>query len=145
MHDVQAPALASAAGGYPEARVHITTESSVDHVLAVRVAHTRQQLEQGLAGTPVLPAGSGLLMVFPDTEHRGGITTDGVEIVLDMAFIDKNGEIVSIFTGNPCRSTPCTNYDPERPYHAVLQLPVNWLARNHVTKGDVVTWSISES
>lgn len=140
IHAVQAPAFNSAAGTYSKALVHITAAEGVNHVLAVRVATTPQQRRQGLAGTPVLPDDTGLLIVYPEREHRGGITIDGVPMVLDIAFIDANGEIVSIFTGNPCLNRACTNYDPERPYHAVLQLPANWFFRNYVAKGDTVTW-----
>lgn len=142
VHSTEPPPLGAAADGYPQAQVRIASSDGFDHVLAVRMATSPDQLSAGLEGVDELPTGTGLLLVFPEEEHSGGITTDGVEVVLDMAFIDQSGEIISVFTGNPCRSTPCTVYDPERTFRAVLQVPVGWLRQHELGSGDTVSWDI---
>jgi len=143
VHSAEAPPLGAPADLYPQAQVRISSVDEIDHVLAVRLAISERQRSRGLRGVRDLPTGTGLLFVFPEEEHVGGITTDGVRTVLDVAFIDKDGQILSVFTGNPCREKPCTVYDPEQPYQAVLELPVGWLQQHALGSGDVVSWSIT--
>lgn len=108
------------------------------HVRA-RVAADPESQSRGLAGVEHVPAGTGMLFVFP-AERVGSFWTKDTDVALDIAFIAGDGTVRSILTMPPCNESPCPIYDPQLSYVAALEVPAGWFAANGVNVGTQASW-----
>ncbi len=119
-------ALGTAADELPAAGVVLTRPDGSEVAVAVRVAATPDDRARGLMGVTDLPAGTGMLFVFPALASHGGFWMRGTPIPLDIAFAAA-GEVVAVATMTPCAADPCPVTHPGRPYDAALEVPAGWL------------------
>lgn len=62
----------------------------------VRQARTDQELENGLKGIKELPEDEGMLFYMPDESSQQVFTMDGMNIPLDIIFINQDQEVVDV-------------------------------------------------
>ena len=113
-----------------------TEQGSV--IVRVEIAENEDQHRRGLAQRSSLPDDSGMFFVF-FAEGRESLATEGPLIPLSTAFIDRDGEIVSIQDGERCASDRCETDPPGAAYSAALQVPRGSFERWGVDGGDLVT------
>jgi uncharacterized membrane protein (UPF0127 family) len=90
--------------------------------LVVELAVTPLQRSRGLMFRDELPAGQGMLLVFPDTGFRS-IWMKNVRFPLDLIWLDRSHRVVH-FEKNvpPCAKEPCPDYHSLRKAASVLEL-----------------------
>ena len=108
--------------------------------LLVEIARSEAQHELGLAGRPSLDAGSGMLFQF-DRVRAGdeGFWMVGVEVPLDIAFLDEDGVILRILAMSLCPGTrsgeSCPGYFPGVAYSAAIEANRGWFEANGIDVG----------
>ena len=78
----------------------------------------------------------GMLFVYDDEQPRRFWMKDTL-IPLDIIFINKNEEIVTIHHAIPCKKDPCTIYGSE-PAQYVLEVNYDLTAQNNISVGAAV-------
>ena len=122
-----------------------TVQLGAVEVLAV-VADTPAARERGLQGVDEVPAGVGMLFVFPDPPGsqpgaggRPGFWMLDTIVPLDIAFA-AGGTVVGVATMQPCAARPCPITHPGVEYDVALELAAGELARAGVGPGDRLEW-----
>jgi uncharacterized protein len=129
-----AAALASTSFGRGTATISAPT-GAPRVVLTVELARTHAERQQGLMNRRSLAAKAGMAFLYP-SDHRGGFWMKNTLIPLDIAFYDRRGKILRIFTMQPCRRDPCRTYDPNVAYRAALEVNAGSFRRWRVRVGD---------
>jgi uncharacterized membrane protein (UPF0127 family) len=96
------------------------------------VASTPEAREQGLMGRLEVPAGTGMLFVFPDHELRSFWMKDTF-VSLDIAFFDAAFQVVDI---KQMEAEDTNLTDAEAPSSFALEVMQGWLAEHGVEVGD---------
>ncbi len=116
-------------------RVVVETADGKRHAVAVEIARTDAQREQGLMFRRELGAEAGMLFLFDETSEHG-FWMKNTLIPLDMIFIAEDGRIVGIVEGaEPLDETLRTVGAPSR---YVLEVRGGWSKAHGVRKGDRV-------
>jgi uncharacterized protein len=118
-------------GGEPGAQV-VLSHGDRETTIAVEIANTQSEREQGLMGRETLPADAGMVFVFPE-DVRGAFWMKDTLIPLSIAFYSTDGRILKILDMEPCDADPCPLYDPGVAYRGALE----------VNQGAFVGWGIS--
>jgi uncharacterized protein len=108
--------------------VEVVATDGRRHHVAVRIARTPDQRRHGLMYVPDLPDGAGMWFVF-DADRTGAFWMKNTLVALDIAYVDADGQVVSIADAVPCESDPCPTYPPDGPYRTVLEVPAGWFDR----------------
>lgn len=104
--------------------------------LVVELAVSPAQRRRGLMYRDELPAGQGMLLVFPDTGFRS-IWMKNVRFPLDLIWLDSSDCVVHIEKDvPPCPGEPCPDYHSMRKAAAVLELNAGSVARWGIEHGD---------
>ena len=105
----------------------------------VEIAADEASRRRGLGGRREVPAGTGMLFVFPREAPRRFHMLD-CYVPLDVAFISSRGVIVDIRTMvvEPDPAHPATIYSSRRPARYALEVPAGELAAAGVKVGDRV-------
>jgi uncharacterized protein len=103
--------------------------------IAVELADTPGEREQGLMGRTSLPADAGMVFVYPE-DHAGPFWMKDTLIPLSIAFYAADGRILRILDMQPCEADPCPLYDPEVPYRGALEVNEGAFADWGITEGD---------
>lgn len=136
------PALHPAVDAMAAGSVTITTARGERVDLAVRVARTAEERQQGLQRVAELPAGVGMLFDFGGEDRWGGFWMKDTLVPLDIAFVGADGRIVAVAGMVPCTADPCPVTDPGVPYRVALEVGAGALAASGVAPGDRVTWTL---
>ncbi len=106
-------------------------------VLGTRIGHARHwwQRLRGLLGRKSLGDGEGLLL-----EPCRAVHMLGMRFPLDVAFVDRNGEVVAVYAGLAAGRR--TGY--HRRARAALELPAGTLASTGTVPGDRLTYVTEE-
>ena len=111
------------------------------HSFTVEIAATPAEQEHGLMDRTSMPAGHGMLFVFPDSQPRT-FWMKNTLIPLDMLFFDANRHLVAIqANAQPCKADPCQLYPSDAPARYVLELNAGTAAKFGLRKGAVMTLS----
>ena len=105
--------------------------------IEIEIADNDSKREIGLMGRPVMDERQGMLFIFEE-EHFASFWMKNTFIPLDMIFINKVGEIVTI----------CKNTTPfsEQSYSAteltffVLEVNAGFTDRHNIKEGDRINW-----
>jgi uncharacterized protein len=100
--------------------------------VAVEVAATEESRTRGLMWRKALPAGQGMLFIFPDEEVRGFWMRNTL-IPLDMLFITTEGRVVGIIENAEPRTL--VNRSVGIPSQYVLEVPGGWCQANGIVRG----------
>ncbi len=108
---------------------------------SVEIAATPGQRYEGLSGRDSVPAGRGMLFVFPQPQEMD-FCMRGCVVPIDVAFISPQGRVVSFYTMSvePDRAGK-TLYSSKAPARYALEVAGGALARAGVKTGDAVTFS----
>jgi uncharacterized membrane protein (UPF0127 family) len=109
--------------------------AGTDAVLAVDVADTPAERRRGLMGVEHLPRNGGMAFVFRRPVSSVFWMKDTL-IPLSIAFVDEQGEIVTIRDMEPCRSDACPRYAAARPYVLAVEANRGWYQEHGVRVGD---------
>lgn len=118
------------ASGNPELKLH-------GHRIEVEIAADDATREHGLMDRTSMPAGHGMLFVFPDSQVRT-FWMKNTLIPLDMLFFDADRKLVTLLANvPPCKADPCPVYPSTAPARYVLELNAGAAAKLGVHEGDV--------
>jgi len=103
----------------------------------VEVAKTPEERTKGLMGRKHLDKDEGMLFVFEQEDYHAFWMKD-TEIPLSIAFIDREGRIVSIRDMKPLT---LETYGPPQPILYALEMKKGWFSANGINVGDVIRFS----
>lgn len=139
------PALLVLAAGLAPAAPSNGEEDCLDTVLVilpdgeelvVELAVTPPQRSRGLMFRDELPAGQGMLLVFPDTGFRS-IWMKNVRFPLDLLWLDSAGRVVHVEQKvPPCPEEPCPDYHSLQKAASVLELNAGAVEKWGIEPGD---------
>jgi uncharacterized protein len=101
------------------------------------IADSESERETGLMNRTSLDEDGGMLFVF-DEDIQAAFWMKNTLIPLSIAFIDANGEIVTIRDMEPCKADPCPVYGSDAPYRNALEVNQGAFADWGVEVGDRV-------
>lgn len=108
--------------------------------ITAELAATAQQKAQGLMDRDSLPAGHGMLFLYPDGAGvDAGFWMFRTRIPLDIAFMDSSGRILAIERMQPCESynpEMCRTYSPGVSYFGALEMNEGFFREHGVRVGD---------
>ncbi len=107
--------------------------------LRVEVAATEEQREQGLMDRDSVPAGTGMIFVFPRAE-RGAFWMYRTRVPLSIAWA-AGGKVVGIAEMEPCRSSDsaaCPTYPSPQPFDTAVEALAGTFTSAGVKAGDTV-------
>lgn len=104
-----------------------------DTVVA-EIARTPDERAQGLKFRDELPAGTGMLFVFPDQGTRSFWMQD-TYVPLDIAYVDASFRIVDI---QQMEALSTETYPSASPFMYALEVPLGWFAEHGVEVGDSI-------
>ncbi|MFE8596856.1 DUF192 domain-containing protein [Archangium violaceum] len=119
----------------PRARVRLEDASGGVHRVDVEVAATPEARTRGLMWRQELPAGQGMLFIFPEEEVQSFWMRNTL-IPLDMLFIDSAGKIVGIVENAQPRTL--TSRSVGLPGRYVLEVPGGWSRASGIARGGTV-------
>lgn len=85
------------------------------------IADSDAERQTGLMNRTSLDEDGGMLFVF-DNDVTAAFWMKDTLIPLSIAFIDANGEIVTIRDMEPCEADPCPTYASDAPYRHALEV-----------------------
>ena len=103
------------------------------------VADTRAARSRGLQQVAEVPAGVGMLFVFPEPAGpagRPGFWMLDTLVPLDIVFATEDGDVVGTATMRPCTARPCPTTHPGAPYDVALEVAAGTLDAAGVQVGD---------
>ncbi|MGH2830643.1 MAG: DUF192 domain-containing protein [Actinomycetota bacterium] len=113
-------------GGPGARRVRVIVSQDAERmVVLAEVASTPAQRARGLMFRQEVPAGTGMLFVFP-APQRGGFYMKDTLVPLHILFI-RDGRVLEIRTMQPCAADPCPLTVPAQPYSSALEVPLGVL------------------
>jgi len=120
--------------------IHQDSDSTA---LRVEIARSEAQHELGLSRRAFLNEGLGMLFQFDRVRSRDeGFWMLGVQVPLDIAFIDREGLIQEVLPMDVCQSEvpaqSCPGYFPAVEYSSALETNQGWFERNGIYVGAVV-------
>ena len=116
----------------PRASVVLTDAFGAPHRVRVEVAHTPDSRQRGLMWRRELPAGEGMLFIFPDAQVQSFWMRNTL-IPLDMLFIDDSMRVVGIVSrAEPLTRSPRTVGKVSR---FVLEVPGGWTEAKGIRTG----------
>ena len=128
--------VAGCGGDGAEQGAHaVLSHGSQETEIAVEIADTPTEREQGLMGRETLPADAGMVFVFPD-DHRGPFWMKNTLIPLSIAFYSADGRLLKILDMEPCDADPCPLYDPGVIYRGALEVNQGAFAGWGISAGD---------
>lgn len=121
--------------------VFIETGSDTFQV-SVEIAETPNQREIGLMERTELPEDEGMIFLsYEERDSTEGFWMFRTRIPLDIAYLDRDGRIVSIRRMEACTSpvaSYCPTYPPGERYWGALEVNAGYLARRGIEVGDRV-------
>lgn len=111
--------------------------------LSVEIAETPNQREIGLMERVDLPENEGMFFVsYEESDSTRGFWMFRTRIPLDIAYLDREGRIVSIRRMEPCPSpyaSACRTYPAGVPYWGALEVNAGYFESRGIEVGDMVT------
>lgn len=112
-------------------------------VLRVEIAETPNQREIGLMERADLPQDEGMIFLsYEEHDSTAGLWMFRTRIPLDIAYLDRDGRIVSIRSMEPCTSPYaryCDSYPAGVPFWGALEVNRGYFDSRGIGVGDLVT------
>jgi uncharacterized protein len=100
----------------------------------LEVAATPAARDRGLMGRTRVPAGTGMVFLFP-ADTTSPFWMKDTLVPLSIAFVAVDGQVVGVREMVPCTADPCPVYGPDRPYRYAVELPAGAFAAAGVAEG----------
>ena len=111
--------------------------------LSVEIAETPNQRQIGLMERRQMPEDEGMIFLhYEESDASAGFWMFRTRIPLDIAYLDRDGTIVSIREMEPCSSqyiTGCPTYAAGAPFWGALEVNAGYFASRGIGVGDRVT------
>jgi uncharacterized membrane protein (UPF0127 family) len=104
-------------------------------VLRVDVARSEAERQRGLMHVRSLPADAGMAFVWTEPTDTGFWMKDTL-VPLSIAFVDRDGRVVTIRDMTPCTSDPCPLYSADEPFVLAVEANRGWFADHGIAVGD---------
>lgn len=127
-----------AAAAFKQETVKIETAAKATHSFKVEIAETQAQREQGLQGRTEMPAGSGMLFIFPEDTYIE-MWMKETPMSLDMLFLDSKGKVIYIAPKTKPNTTDIIS--ARRDARAVMELAGGTVEKLDIKIGDTVIYS----
>ncbi|MGX1199472.1 DUF192 domain-containing protein [Parvibaculum sp. MBR-TMA-1.3b-4.2] len=111
------------------------------HDFQVEIADDNAERLRGLQGRETLPRGQGMLFIYEGC-RRVSFWMKDTPVSLDIAFLDRNGDILDIAAGTEPYSL--AGIGPDRDVFAVLEVGAGELAARDISAGDRVLYPALE-
>lgn len=135
--EVQADSLVQEQGGDMPAAAEVVLATIVVNgkEFSVEIAKTDEEKAKGLSGRESLPENSGMWFVF-ERPVQERFWMQGMEMPLDMIFVDENMKVVHVAENAVPGSTELIS--SPAPFMYVLELNAGTAAKNSIKAGDLV-------
>ncbi|HOK35166.1 MAG TPA: DUF192 domain-containing protein [Candidatus Pacearchaeota archaeon] len=111
--------------------------------ISVEVADNPLKREEGLMHRETLPENQGMLFVFPKEDYYS-FWMKGALIPLDLIFLNKNKNIVSIIKNTPpCKANPCPLYQPKEKSQYVIEVNAGFCDQYKINKEIKILFSFN--
>jgi hypothetical protein len=132
-----------------ETLIYKKNDSTNNVDIDIAISRTPRELAIGLMGVKKLPPASGMLFIF-ESERKvdEGFWMYQTLIPLDIAFLNKNGEILSIHQMEPCKAKEfqdCPKTYSHYPYYYALEMNKGFFNKYGYTEGDYVDLGFLET
>lgn len=117
----------------------ISTSSKSKKLISVEFAESEIQQQKGLMYRDSLPKDEGMLFLFSSEQPRG-FWMKNTYIDLDIAYIDKNFQIIDIQQMKATTSiqVDIPAYPSKKPAQYALEMNKNWFQKNKFKVGDLI-------
>jgi uncharacterized membrane protein (UPF0127 family) len=107
--------------------------------VAVRleVAASPAARDRGLMGRTRVPAGTGMVFLFP-ADTTAAFWMKDTLVPLSIAFVAGDGRVVAVREMTPCTADPCPVYGPDRSYRYAVELAAGAFTAARVREGSQV-------
>ena len=112
--------------------------------LAAEVVQKPAELKKGLAGRKKLESQQAMLFVFPQ-DKRWTIWMKGMDIPLDILWLDANKKVIHIETDVQPDGEPHKEYQPDKPARYVVEAAAGVVKRYGIRVGQSATFELSEA
>ncbi len=140
--DSPTPSVTQSAAGVTSGTASTVTVVVGDaRPVRAEIADTPAERGHGLMGRPSLPAGTGMLFLFPG-RSRSSFFMWQTLVPLSIAFVDVD-RVISVAEMTPCEATTpadCPQYEADAAYTAAIEAPANWFTDADVQPGDPVSF-----
>jgi uncharacterized protein len=92
---------------------------------------------RGLMGRERVPAGTGMVFLFP-ADVQAAFWMKDTLVPLSIAYVAADGRVVGVREMPPCRADPCPSYAPGGAYRYAVELPAGAFRAAGVDRGDRV-------
>ena len=133
----QAPATTQGGAAAPVVSFELRPAGRPAVRVRLEVAATEAQRELGLMNRTSLPAGTGMVFLFP-ADSATGFWMKNTLIPLSIAFVGADGRVVSVHEMVPCKADPCRVYAPGGPYRYAVELAAGAFPAAGIRPGDSV-------
>jgi len=103
----------------------------------VYVAATQKERQRGLMNRAYLPVGTGMVFLYPQPVREPFHMKDTL-IPLEIAFYDRQREVVRVLHMEPCATSPCPLYDPGTAFIGALEVNQGFFRRIGLREGWIV-------
>jgi uncharacterized membrane protein (UPF0127 family) len=105
--------------------------------VSLEVAADEPARERGLSRRTEVPAGTGMVFLFP-ADTTAPFWMKDTLVPLQIAFVAADGRVVSLFEMTPCHADPCSIYAPTSAYRYAVELSSGAFTGAGVKAGDKV-------
>jgi uncharacterized membrane protein (UPF0127 family) len=109
---------------------------SGQRTLTVQLAEDDATRARGLMGVTTLGADHGMAFVW-DEPTTGSFWMKDTLIPLSIAFVDADGQIVTIREMTPCQTDPCPTNDADAPYTMAIEANAGWFDAHGIGVGEL--------
>jgi uncharacterized membrane protein (UPF0127 family) len=127
----------TAAGAAPTAAYRLEPAGGRPVTVRLEVAADPAARNRGLMGRPKVPAGTGMVFLYPRDVSEAYWMKDTL-VPLSIAFVAADGRVVSVAEMTPCAGDPCPTYAPAGPFRYAVELAAGAFAAAGVDTGDKV-------
>jgi uncharacterized protein len=135
--EAKAPGTLAPSGPFDVAELTLQGPGGQAVKVPVYVAAVPRARQRGLMGRTQLPAGAGMVFLYPEPVRESYYMKDTL-IPLDIAFYDRQGKVVRVLEMDPCKADPCPLYDPGVTFAGALEVNRGFFRRIGLREGWVV-------
>lgn len=122
--------------------------NSQHHTVVLEVASKDKQRQRGLMNRTALADDAGMLFTYQTERSANHGFWMYQTLILDIAYLDKQGVIVSIHTMTPCPSSDgrnCPTYPSGERFWNAVEMNAGFFEARGITAGDQLVWPAEQA